>query len=144
MTIDPRTFWETAKTFAANGMQISDACKALGLNANHARGFWHKVRWQNIATFREIDDVQYQFYRNRRNAADRRYHKSRPAEKAEPKPEPIAEKPKTPDELWRAAMEGKRFDSLNIKPHTTTRFNAVQRPVATGGGSVLGSIVTGD
>ena len=141
--VSPVEFWTTAKEFARNGMQISECCEALGLHMNSARIMWTRVRREGVATMTQIEDVQYRFYRNRRNKADRRYHAAQIGKP--PKPKPIkAEPPPSPDDLWRAAMEGKRFESFKIQPQTPTLFNAVTPPAKVGGGSVLGTIATGE
>lgn len=143
MSVSPETFWSIAKEFARNGMQISDCCAAMGLHMNSARSMWRNIWQSGIATMQEIEDVKYQFFRNRQNNANRRYYGSKPRPKSikEQPPEP---KPVTPDDLWRRAMEGKRFDEIKIKPQPLTRFNAVTPPAKIGGGSILGTIAQGE
>jgi hypothetical protein len=140
MTIDPHQFSVVAKEFAERNRPSADLFEAFGVNRFGTRVIWGQVVDSGIASRDQVERVQIRL-RNNTKRRDHKQYQERAKVYIRPEPQPVLP---DPDEVWKRTMEGKRFDSLNIKPHTTTRFNAVQRPVATGGGSVLGSIVTGD
>ena len=139
---DAHHFWIVAKAFAETGHTLSEACATCDVSPFGLRVVWADIVARGIATRAEIDALRARMKQNQKRQEDAARY-----ERIGPRKPPTAAKamglPDDPEAAWRAAMEGKRFDALRVRPHVTTRFNGVHRaPVMpVGSGSTLADAV---